>query len=213
QDFGDGEMRVAAKLGVTEKEVETLCVAVLRALAAAGSALDPDAMRQATGKASRSLGEEGRKKGLTTTLPLALGRLQRRGEIRRAPVTGRLDQQRYTYALWNPNPLANDRRTTADALTQMARRYFRWVGPATILEFGWFSGHGVRATKEATEPLGLVPIETGSDRLLLPEDEAAFRAFKPPAKPQYALVSSLDTIAAARRDVKSLVDDRDLERK
>jgi hypothetical protein len=36
-----------------------------------------------SGKASRSLGEESKKRGLSTTLPLALGRLQARGDIRR----------------------------------------------------------------------------------------------------------------------------------
>jgi hypothetical protein len=224
QEFGDGEMRVAAKLGVTEKEVEALVKAVVKALGAvesagaaaasgAAPALDPDAIRAATGRASRSLGEEGKKKGLTTTLPLALGRLQRRGTIRRVPVNGRLDQQRYAYVLWKPNPLAKEKRTTGEALTDLARRYFRWVGPATLGEYGWFAGLGVKATKEATEPLGLVPAEPGGDRLLLPEDVAAFRAFKTPAKPQYALVSSLDSMAAARRDLKSLLDARDLGRK
>jgi hypothetical protein len=230
REFGDGEMRVAAKLGVTEKEVEALCAAVVKALGAAGAkgttaghgatvgsgataALDPDAIRAATGKASRSLGEAGKKKGLTTTLPLALGRLQRRGDIRRVPVNGRLDQQRYAYALWKPNPLAKDKRTTGDALTEMARRYFRWVGPATLLEFGWFAGLGVKATRQAAEPLGLVPAEPGGDRLLLPGDVAEFRAFRTPAKPQYALVSSLDAIAAARRDVRSLLDAQDMNRK
>jgi hypothetical protein len=219
QEFGDGEMRVAAKLGVTEKEVEALSKAILKALGAAAAAkvaaaaLDPDAIRAATGKASRSLGEAGKKKGLTTTLPLALGRLQRRGDIRRVPVNGRLDQQRYAYALWKPNPLAKDERTTGDALTEMARRYFRWVGPATLLEYGWFAGLGVKATRDAAEPLGLVPVEPGGDRLLLPEDVAEFRAFKTPAKPQYALVSSLDAIAAARRDVHSLLDAHDMNRK
>ena len=67
------DMKTAAKLGVTEKEVDALCVAVVNALEK--GPLDPDGIREATGKASRSLGEEGKKKGLTTTLPLALGRL------------------------------------------------------------------------------------------------------------------------------------------
>ena len=85
---------MAAKLGVTEKEVDKLCDAVVSALAK--GPLDPDGIRDATGKASRSLGEEGKKKGLTTTLPLALGRLQATGDIRRVPLNGRLDQQRYS---------------------------------------------------------------------------------------------------------------------
>src|SRR5215510_13472395 len=77
----DGETSVAYKLGVTEKEIEKLCSAVLTALSK--GPLEPDAIREATGSASRSLGEEGKKKGLTTTLPLALGRLQASGDIRK----------------------------------------------------------------------------------------------------------------------------------
>lgn len=103
QAFGDGEMKVASKLGVTEKEIDKLCDAVRNALAKAGAPLDPEAIRNATGKTARSLGEEGKRKGLSTTLPIALGRLQGTGEIRRVPTNGRLDQQRYQYTLWKSN--------------------------------------------------------------------------------------------------------------
>lgn len=211
RDFGGAEMRIALKLGVTEKEIDALCAAVLKALASGPR--DPDGIREATGTASRSLGEEGKKKGLTTTLPLALGRLQVRGDIRRIPVNGRLDQQRYQYARWKPNPLAAYKGTMQDAFTQLARKFFRWVGPATLGEFQWFSAQGVKAVREITGPLGLVPCVPGSDRLLLPEDADAFATFKPPAKPQYALVSSLDPISATRRDLRGLLDATDLDRK
>jgi hypothetical protein len=207
-----GEMKTAAKLGVTEDEIEKLCGAVLEALGKE-TPLDPDAIRAATGKASRSLGDEGKKKGLTTTLPLALGRLQARGDIRRVPVNGRLDQQRYGYTLWQPNPLAKLQLSASDAYTELARRFFRWVGPATPGEFQWFSGLGVKASQAATASLGLVSAEPGHERLLLPEDVEAFRKFKAPGKPQYSLVSSLDSISAMRRDLKGLVDEQDLTRK
>src|SRR5579863_4379611 len=99
----DGEMKTAAKLGVTEKEIDKLCGAVVGALEK--GPLDPDGLREAAGKAVRSLGPEGKKKGLSTTLPVALGKLQESGDIRRVPTNGRFDQQRYQYALWHPNPL------------------------------------------------------------------------------------------------------------
>ena len=98
------------------------------------------------------------------------------------------------------------------AFTELGRRFFRWLGPATLGEFQWFSGLGVKATKQAVEPLGLVPAEPGSDRLLLPDDAAAFTTFEPPTTPQYALVSSLDPITANRREMQSLLDDTDRER-
>ena len=205
-----GDMKTALKLGVTEKEVDELCDAVVKALEK--GPLDPDGIREATGKASRSLGEEGKKRGLTTTLPLALGRLQTEGRIRRVPVNGRFDQQRYRYVNWTPNPLASYPESLGAALTELARRFFRWVGPATLGEFQWFSGQGVKATKQAVEPLGLVPAEPGSDRLLPSDDAAAFASFEVPSTPQYSLVSGLDPITANRREIQSLIDDKDRER-
>jgi len=169
--------------------------------------------KPATGKLSRSLGEEGKKKGLSTTLPLALGRMQVRGDVRRVPVNGRLDQQRYLYTLWRPNPRARYTGSTADALTELARRFFAWIGPATLGELQWFTGLGVKASKEAIAPLGLVPCEPGSDRLLLPDDVESFRSFQAPTKAQYALVSGLDSISATRRDVRTLLDADDVERR
>src|SRR5947209_9531930 len=50
QPFAGGDMKVAAKLGVTEKEIDKLCDAVIGALAK--GPLDPEEIREATGKAS-----------------------------------------------------------------------------------------------------------------------------------------------------------------
>jgi DNA glycosylase AlkZ-like len=211
QEFGEGEMKVARKLGVTDREIDRLCDAVVKALAK--GPLDPEQIREATGGAARNLGPEGKKKGMITTLPLALGRLQSLGEIRRIPGTGRLDQQRYQYALWRPNPLSRFKLAPAEAYMELAQRFFRWIGPATLEEFQWFSGLGVKASKSAVEPLKLVALENGSDRRMLPEDRDRLLAFKPPAKPQYSLVSSLDAISALRRDVKGLLDSKDWNRR
>ncbi len=208
--FAGGDMKQAIKLGVTETEIDQLCDAVVAALG--NEPLDPDAIRAATGNASRSLGEEGKKKGLTTTLPLALGRLQTEGRVRRVPTNGRLDQQRYKYTNWSPNPLANYPESLDAAFTELARHFFRWVGPATLGEFQWFAGLGVKTTKQAVEPLGLVPAEPGGNRLLLPDDAKAFAAFTAPSKPEYALVSSLDPITANRREMQSLLEPEDRKR-
>ena len=210
QQFNMAPMKTAYKLGVTDKELRALRKAVLKALEK--GPFNPDQIRAATGDASRNLGDEGKKKGMTTTLPLALGELQSEGEIRRVPMNGRLDQQRYQYTLWRPNPLQNFTLSNEGAYTELARRFFKWIGPATLSEFQWFSGLGVKAGTAAILPLILVPIETDSNRLILDEDQEAFLKFKPPARPQYVLVSSLDAIHAHRRDVKGLLDERDLKR-
>ncbi len=208
--FGNGDMAQARKLGVTDKEIDTLCAAVLKALDQ--GALAPDALRDATGRASRSLGAEGKMKGITTTLPLALGRLQASGDIRRVPVNGRLDQQRYAYTRWTPNPRTGSALSDADANVAIARHYFRWIGPASLKEFQWFSGLNGKQVKEAVASLQLQPVALDSTLMLPVADVDAFHAFKIPKEPQYALVSSLDSITAARRNVTDLLDERDFER-
>ncbi|HEV8144985.1 MAG TPA: crosslink repair DNA glycosylase YcaQ family protein, partial [Bryobacteraceae bacterium] len=75
ENFTGNDMKVALKLGVTEKEVDKLCDAVVKALAK-GTPMEVEQIREGVGNAARSLGEEGKKKGVTTTLPLALGMLQ-----------------------------------------------------------------------------------------------------------------------------------------
>lgn len=209
QDFM-GEIKVAEKLGVPAKEIDKLCDSVLAALE--NGPLDPDGLRQATGKAVRNLGPEGQKKGLTTTLPVALGKLQTSGKIRRIPVNGRLDQQRYKYTLWKPNPLKNFKLSKEEAYTELARLFFNWTGPASIAEFQKFSALGVKAARAAVEPLKLEPLASGDDRLLLPGDMDQLNEFKPPKEPQYALVGSIDSILLLRSDLKALLDSKDATR-
>jgi hypothetical protein len=208
ESFEGAEMKTAYKLGVTDKEVAKLCDAVLKALE--GGPLDPDEIREATGKASRNLGEEGKKKGLTTTLPLALGKLQALGGIRRVPMDGRVDQQRYRYALWRPNPRAKLNLSAEEVQTELARRYFGWTGPATIAEFQWFSALTGKVAKAAIEPLKLEPLE--GDRMMLPGDREKFEAFQIPKQACYRLVSSIDGISLLRRDLPSLADQPDLKK-
>lgn len=180
--FADDEVKVARRLGVTDTEIAKLRAAVLKALS--DGPLDPEALRTKVGNAARNLGSDGAKKGLTTTLPVALGLLQSAGEIRRIPVNGRFDQQRYRYATW--------KCAVNGSFTDLARRYFTWIGPIPLSEFQTFSGLGVKAAKTAIETLHLVDIGEGA--LLLPEDHESFVNFQPPKRPQYALVSSLDML-------------------
>lgn len=209
QDFSaKTELATARKLGVTDAEVEKLTAAILKALDS--GPLEPDALKAAVGSAARSLGPEGVKKGLTTTLPLALGLLQSAGEIRRLPVNGRLDQQRYRYALWKPNPLAKWKLDGAASFTELARLYYGWIGGAALSEFQWFSGLGVKAAQAATAQLKLVALQ--GDLLALPDDAAAFAKFQVSKKPHYVLTGSLDNIIHLRRSAGSLIEEGDLGR-
>jgi hypothetical protein len=102
--------------------------------------------------------------------------------------------------------------STEEAYTELARRYFRWIGPASVAEFQWFSALGVKAAKAAVEPLKLEPLAAGDDRLMLPGDRAKLDAFKAPKDPHYTLTSVVDSIVLLRRDLKGLLDPKDLDR-
>ncbi len=210
QGFNE-DMKTALKIGVTEAEIEKLCDAIVKALEK--GPLDPEQLRDCAGPAARNLGEEGKKKGLTTTLPIALGKLQAMGEIRRISTNGRLDQQRYRYALWRPNPTAQFHLSAEEAHAELARRYFSWIGPATIAEFQWFSGLGVRAAKAAVQHLDLEPVEQGNEHVMFAQDRAKFLHFDLAERPHYLLVSSLDGIALLRRDLPGLLAPEDVKKK
>jgi hypothetical protein len=201
----EGEVATVTKLGVSRTEIDKLCGAVLDAVSQ--EPLDPAALKAVLGDAVRNLGAEGKKKGVTTTLPVALGLLQASGELRRVPSDGRLDQQRFSYTRWNaPSSGLSDE----DARRELIVRYLGWTGGASIAHIRWFTGFSARDVKAATAGLELVEIADGI--LALPEDAKAYAAFRPPAKPRYALLASLDGLILLRRDVPSLLAPADLDR-
>ncbi|MER8183497.1 crosslink repair DNA glycosylase YcaQ family protein [Kitasatospora sp. NPDC094015] len=189
-------------LGVTRDEVEKLCLAITDALAP-DRPLDPPAIREAVGGAVRGLGEAGRKRGTSTTLPLALGLLQARGQIRRVPVNGRLDQQRYGYVGWD--------QPVKGSAAELAQRYFSWAAPASVRHFRWFSGFTAATAKAALAPLELTGLP-GTDLLLPVELAGEFEEFTAPAEPRYALLAGIDGIHLLHRDLPRLIDPGDAGR-
>lgn len=212
QGFAESAAIATAKkyLGVTDSELDTLMTSVVDALGA--GPLDPRELRTALGDTVRNLGAEGKKRGQTTTLPLALGRLQSFGEIRRIPTDGRLDQERYRYARWDSSPLSGVRLDRDAAFVELARRFFDWIGPAAPAHFQWFSGLGVGATKKTLAELDLVPIEPESPLLIQQADLDAFRNFRPYEAPEYAFVGSMDGLIHLRRDLAATIDPEDRDR-
>ncbi len=144
------------RVGMTEGEMERLMSAVLDGMG--GETLDPAQIRDRCGDAVRSFGEEGRKVGMTTSLPSALGRLQTLGEIVRVPAAGRLDSERYMYRRWTDGP---GLVPAEDAPRLLVEKYARWAGPFSMEEFRWFSGFGARAAAGAVASAGLAEYEPG----------------------------------------------------
>lgn len=208
RNFRDAEMKVAEKLGVTHHEIEELCDAVLRALAAGDN--DPASLKPIVGEACRSLGEEGKKKGITTTLPLALGRLQARGLILRKALNGRLDSQRYAYTIWNDGPAAMAEMSVDEAQTLVASKFFSWIGPATVSQYAGLMAISNKAAKAITDRLPLVPVEPGSDMMMLESRLDDFHSFEAPTEPHVSLVGGMDNLFHLTKDVRTYLEECDL---
>lgn len=206
-----GEIQLAKKfLDVTDREIEKLSRAILDAVARGPA--DPKDLKEALGGTVRHLGDAGKKRGLTTTLPLGLGLLQSLGEIRRVPVNGRLDQQRYQYVRWDPSPLAGVQLAEDEIPIELGRRFFRWAAPATVAQFAWWAGLGKKVAQATAQALRLVPLGEGDERLLFLDDLEALRAHRVPDKAQVSLVGSLDNLFHLRRELGTVVDPGDAER-
>jgi hypothetical protein len=204
-------MKAAVKLGVTEKEIAKLCDAVLAALER--GPLDPENCARPPVRPSAISARKARRR-VTTTLPLALGKLQASGDIRRVPTNGRFDQQRYQYALWRPNPLRGFKLPPEQVHTELARNTLldrTGVGCrlSGFLRAGRQSGQGRTRTPEA----GSDRNRPWRQRFSCPGDRAKFDAFKPPKEPRYSLLGSIDSLFLLRNDFKGLLDPKDLQSK
>lgn len=200
-------LAVVEKLGVSQTEIEQLGHAVVEALSEAAGPLDPSRLKEALGDRVRSLGDEGKNKGAATTLPTALTQLQAFGQIRRVPVGGRLDQQRYAYEVWEP-PVTGI--TDGAARVELLSRYFGWTGGATAAQSRWFSSFSVAQSAAAIAELDLTEV---GDGLLVPTEKLPdYQSFELPVEPQYRLLAGIDALVLLRRNSSELLDPQDAQR-
>jgi len=213
-------IRVLGRLGVERGEITLLEEQVLHVLAEAEGPMDPRQLKEELGDSVRNLGEEGKKKGATTTLPTALGILQSQGKIRRVPANGRLDQQRYAYEPWGLAPSGLDDDA---ARIELIRRYLGWTGGATFKQSQWFTGFTVAQSKAALAAVGAVEVptaqttaqstpqaEAGGDPLwMLPADVGRLAAFEEPAAEQIQLLAGTDSLFLLRRNAADLLAEED----
>ncbi|WP_125610190.1 DNA glycosylase AlkZ-like family protein [Specibacter cremeus] len=207
QGAAEAQAKILHKLGVTREEIASLEEQILAVLREDAGPLDPKQLKDQLGDAVRSLGEEGKKKGAATTLPAALGLLQAGGRIRRVPVNGRLDQQRYAYTAWN---LAPSDLTPEQARARLMERHLGWTGGATLKQTQWFTAFTVAQTKAVLADAGAVEAH---GLWMLPEDAAALEGFRAPAEEQIQLLAGSDSLVLLRRNSQELFAGKDQDRK
>ncbi|WP_256939599.1 DNA glycosylase AlkZ-like family protein [Arthrobacter sp. BF1] len=199
QGAAEATAKVLDKLGVDRSEIQALADKTLRLLETADGPLDPKQLKEQLGDAVRSLGEEGKKKGASTTLPTVLGLLQADGRIRRVPVNGRLDVQRYAYTAW---ALPAPSESPEQARTKLMENYLRWTGGATLKQTQWFTAFTGAQSKAALAALGAVEstvVDSGG-LWMLPADVEAAANFAQPQQEQIQLLAGSDSLFLLRRN-------------
>jgi hypothetical protein len=183
------------------RELYRLCETVLRALGR--DSLLPEELAARVGpKAIRNLGEQGKKLGFATTLPIALAELQVRGQVRRLSVDGRLDSPRFRYRVWSKSPLGAASPSDPELQLELARRFFDWAGPATRDELAFWLGAGKKQAAAIIEELELDRV---GDRLIAPRYAA--RLLEQPNVSGLRLLPFRDNLFAFRRGIAVFVDD------
>jgi winged helix DNA-binding protein len=153
------QARDMERAGIERREVDELGAAV-RQLLGAGP-LGTDGIRRGLpAGAVRSLGERGKKVGVSSPLPLALRQLELRGDIERTLEGGKLDSERYLWRRTAKSPF-DGARVPADAAgrhAELARLFFGWAGPATMEHFQCWTVLSQRDCRAAIAAAGLVPV-------------------------------------------------------
>jgi hypothetical protein len=212
RDAAVAPFKVLARLGVERGEITLLEEQVLHTLMESSDPMDPKQLKDELGESVRSLGEEGKKKGAATTLPTALGLLQADGRIRRVPVNGRLDQQRYAYTSWTLRPSTIDDDA---ARARLLERYLRWTGGATFKQGQWFTGFTVAQSKASLAAVGATEVTraAGEPLWMLPDDVERLSAFKAPQEEQIQLLAGTDSLVLLRRNSGDMLADEDRDKK
>ncbi|MES1241901.1 MAG: crosslink repair DNA glycosylase YcaQ family protein [Acidobacteriota bacterium] len=162
------------KAGIRPGETEEVAKAALETLRAKGP-LTTDGLRKALPAGTvRSLGEQGKKVGVSSPLPGALRKLEFDGLVERTLENRRLDSERYLWRAAAASPfdgvsLPDD---PIDLYAGMARIFFHAAGLATLKDFAGWIGIAQRDAKAALERLGFLPVEVegNADVHYLPED-------------------------------------------
>lgn len=189
------------KAGSSLEEARTVGVRVVETLAESpastrslASALPDDAVR--------SLGDAGKKVGITTTLPPALRLLEFDGTIARRLESGRLEGERYEWFLADGGAAVSAAPTDpVEQASALARLYFDWAGPSSFDDFVRWSGVNKGPAKKAVAAVGLVEVEVEElgACLCLPEQAADVVSGIPLADDEVHLLPTMDNLLTLRQ--------------
>ena len=202
--------RELPRAGTSWEEVEEVGRAIVQALGKAPATTD-GIRRAVPAGAVRSLGDRGKKVGLSSPLPVALRDLELRGVIERTLEGGRLDTERYVWRITSPDAGWSAVHVPDDALgrwAELARIFVGQAGPATTADLAAWAGLSQRDARAAIAHAGCVPVRVehyADEAWILPEDEAALAREAEPSS-RVALLSFEDGYLVAHGGPKWVVD-------
>lgn len=191
--------RDAEKAGVRPGELDKVAAGVLAVLEEHG-ALSTDAIRRRLPDGLvRSLGEAGKKVGLSSPLPPALRQLEFEGRIERTLPGGGLDSERYEWRIpAEPVFTGVDEEDPPALHARLAEHFFRAAGLGTLKNFAAWAGLSQRDAKAAGERIGLVPvsIEGAEEAHWHHPDRGGLVSDPPPIPPDPVLLPFEDSLIA-----------------
>lgn len=209
--------RDLVKAGTSLAEVNETAVAALATLRTRGASTT-DALRKALPAGTlRSLGERGKKAGLSSTLGPALRELEFAGKVERTLEGGRLDSERYAWRAAKKDPFAGAKLPEAaeGRHAALAELFFGWAGPATLKDFAEWSGLALRDAKIAASKSPLVPVAVDGytdEALVLAVDLPLLKQAQKPSK-AVRLLSFEDNFLVLRGGPRTVTDAKHHERK
>jgi hypothetical protein len=153
-------LREHEKAGIETGEVEQVAAAVLKALRSKGP-MTTDVLRKAMPEGTvRSLGERGKKVGISSPLPSALRQLEFAGKVERSPEEHRLDTERYLWRAAAKDPFAGAKLPGEPARLHalLLQRFIRFAGVGTLKDFCGWAGLAQRDGKAAVPHAELLPV-------------------------------------------------------
>lgn len=201
------------KAGIEPKELAELGKAIGNLLVRNGP-MTTDALRKALPEGSvRSLGERGKKIGISSTLPPALRELEFARRVDRRPENGRLDTERY---LWHALPPGLADVLPDDPLrvhAKLVERYARFAGVGTLAAFCAWSGLSQRDARAALAVADVVPaaVEGEPGEAFARKDVEDVAILAPAVSEAVAFLSFEDNLVHLHGGPHHLVDDEFLD--
>ncbi len=154
------DARDAERAGIRAGELDKVAAAVLASLRADGPETTDGLRRRLPAGTIRSLGERGKKVGVSSPLPPALRQLEFAGRIARIPVEGRLDHEKYVWHPTTVDPFASAGLPEEPERLhgQLLTRFLDFAGVTELPAFCAWSGLTQRDAKAALPHAQFEPV-------------------------------------------------------